>query len=219
MSENIGKLSAPNGTGANIYTDGGAIHIDNGNLRINISNLAIDESVSETTWFSNRIDFADKNGMPFAFIQPRKTTISNQLKLQIHDSEVGDYTKNKASLTLDTSGKLFFNDCIVPYIIDSYISEDGNSWYRKYSDGWIEQGGYFAGNNTLGYQDITFPIAFVNKPVQVYTYGDLTDNWFTATTTQTVGMYSTAYGAIGITTTTKFRISSYNDGHWYACGY
>lgn len=93
------------------------------------------------------------------------------------------------------------------------------SWYRKYSDGWIEQGGYFSGNSTLGYQDITFPIAFVNKPVQVFTYGDLTDNWFTNTTTQTVGMYSAAYGAIGITTVTKFRISSYTDGHWYACGY
>ena len=93
------------------------------------------------------------------------------------------------------------------------------SWYRKYSDGWIEQGGYATGEYTLGYIDVTFPIPFTNKPVQINVWGDLTDDWFTATTTQTSGMNSTAFGAIGVTTTTKFRLSKYGDHHWYACGY
>ena len=27
------------------------------------------------------------------------------------------------------------------FVIETYMSEDGKSWWRKYSDGWIEQGG------------------------------------------------------------------------------
>lgn len=52
-----------------------------------------------------------------------------------------------------------------------YVSEmwkDGSSWYRKYSDGWIEQGGAFT-----KYRDtnvtVTFPVAFKNTDYTIAT--------------------------------------------------
>ncbi|MBQ6713154.1 MAG: hypothetical protein IJN28_05150 [Selenomonadales bacterium] len=43
------------------------------------------------------------------------------------------------------------------FIVETWRSDDGSSWYRKYSDGWLEQGGTF-GSGTSG--TITFPKAF-----------------------------------------------------------
>lgn len=40
-------------------------------------------------------------------------------------------------------------------LVDSY--RDSTSWYRKYSDGWIEQGYWFGGNRA---QRVNFKLAF-----------------------------------------------------------
>jgi len=32
----------------------------------------------------------------------------------------------------------------IDYVIDTWRSSDGNSWYRKYKSGWIEQGGFYS---------------------------------------------------------------------------
>ena len=44
-------------------------------------------------------------------------------------------------------------------VVESYISSDGLTWYRKWSDGWKECGGSFASNNVVS---IVFPIQFSN---------------------------------------------------------
>lgn len=46
---------------------------------------------------------------------------------------------------------------IEAFIVETWRSDDGSSWYRKYSDGWLEQGGTF-GSGKSG--TITFPKAF-----------------------------------------------------------
>lgn len=47
--------------------------------------------------------------------------------------------------------------------------EGANSWYRKYSDGWIEQGGLFTGTakREAPKATTTFPVAFSATPVIV----------------------------------------------------
>ncbi|WP_434132192.1 hypothetical protein KIAC18_003978 [Sporomusa sphaeroides] len=45
--------------------------------------------------------------------------------------------------------------------ITTWVSSDGN-WYRKYADGWVEQGGKCANNNA---NPITFPVPLITKPV------------------------------------------------------
>lgn len=33
-------------------------------------------------------------------------------------------------------------------VVESFVSDDGSQWFRKFSDGWIEQGGVYTGNET-----------------------------------------------------------------------
>lgn len=47
-------------------------------------------------------------------------------------------------------------------VIESYVTEDG-SWYCKYKNGWIEQGGKFTGSITS--RTINFLTPFENKPL------------------------------------------------------
>ena len=47
----------------------------------------------------------------------------------------------------------------IDYVIENWQSTNGNSWYRKYKSGWIEQGGKFTGGIVTG-GTITLPIPF-----------------------------------------------------------
>ena len=42
-------------------------------------------------------------------------------------------------------------------------STNNYTWYRKYSDGWIEQGGYIAGQADGINKTITYPVAFTSR--------------------------------------------------------
>jgi hypothetical protein len=95
-------------------------------------------------------------------------------------------------------------------IVTSWSDANGN-WYRKYSDGWIEQGGVsdYATDKTI---TLTFPTAF-------------------SSTNYTVTLGNIAKGArhflrIGTKTTTTMQLISFSidgtfavAGNWYACGY
>lgn len=47
-------------------------------------------------------------------------------------------------------------------VVEHWISEDGQQWFRRYSDGWLEQGGI---TGTLSFT-VTFPKAFSNTDYQ-----------------------------------------------------
>lgn len=91
------------------------------------------------------------------------------------------------------------------FVIESNVSEDGNSWYRKYSDGWIEQGGKASSSNSY-----EFPIPFTSIPT--FTHGEYNDS----------GNNSQAVGFCQLTTS-GFQLQRYSGGaieiHWRACGY
>jgi hypothetical protein len=55
----------------------------------------------------------------------------------------------------------------LPYIIQSYRS--GTSWYRKWSDGWLEQGGVVNANYNQTSVTVTLHLAFINAAYQVMT--------------------------------------------------
>lgn len=98
------------------------------------------------------------------------------------------------------------------HIVETWKSNDGFSWYRKYSDGWIEQGGYTT--KTTGYAEVTITLVTnmttnkyniqitSNRPSRV---GDGVDFFYDVTTT--------GFKAI---------IVGENPGlsaRWYVCGY
>lgn len=96
------------------------------------------------------------------------------------------------------------------WVVQNYVN--GLSWYRVWSDGWIEQGG---GNNTTSDDPftITFPKAFSNTN---YTF---TGMLLTTNTTSANGYligYSKTAKSCAITIGS---INSSNGYSWYACGY
>lgn len=98
--------------------------------------------------------------------------------------------------------------------VNAYVVSSGNSngnWYRKWSDGFIEQGGSVT---AYGTSTITFPIAFAT-----------TDYYFFANyrnTTDSSNIEIRNMGPINPKTTScQIRISNSTTftRHWYACGY
>ena len=55
-------------------------------------------------------------------------------------------------------------------LIDSWISEDGLSFYRKYSDGWIEQGGRCGGGQPV---TVALPLSFSSTNYRIVAVGCL----------------------------------------------
>ena len=82
--------------------------------------------------------------------------------------------------------------------------------YRKYSDGWIEQGGL---NTKVGNQAntiVTFPLEFSNE------------NYLALASPYTYKNSATSQGAIGVKNTNQMGCVSGNYGYqmlWYAAGY
>ena len=85
----------------------------------------------------------------------------------------------------------------------------GTEWYRKYSDGYIEQGGRLGAYSGT----ISYPLAFSNT---VYTFlsmpfGRVSNNYYV---TETSSMTTTS-----ISVTWDGEVSKPNGVMWYACGY
>lgn len=85
----------------------------------------------------------------------------------------------------------------------------GTSWYRKYSDGWIEQGGEFTKNRDTN-TTVTFPVAFkdTNYTIATPQYVQHTNNAPSCTfTSKTNTGITHNYGSWG------------SKWGWFACGY
>ena len=109
------------------------------------------------------------------------------------------------------------------YVVDA--STDGNRWYRKWNDGWIEQGGiynYGSFIKDLGGANINFLINFSNVNYQIFATSFRTDrdNEGNGLCTAMMGFYSFKNDSVKI----RWYINStYNESiqmaNWYACGY
>ena len=103
-------------------------------------------------------------------------------------------------------------------IIENY-SEPGY-WYRKYDDGWIEQGGTIITSIATGARyTLTFPRPFTNVPLCIRT--SIYDDTASASSGHALAL-STNSSYLPTATTANF----YNDGSnarpgfcWEACGY
>ena len=111
------------------------------------------------------------------------------------------------------------------HAIETWKSEDDSSWYRKYSDGWIEQGGVvghvgLSGDTII----ITLPTNFTSINYVVIAHGvssTLKADSSTSGTKNTIMDYTRLCGS---KTLTGFHIkfsseNNQNSTSWYACGY
>ena len=92
------------------------------------------------------------------------------------------------------------------YLVESAVNDDG-SWYRKHSDGWIEQGGMIASGGGSAIT-VTFLIPFASTMYHIVKNPRYT--------TSNTAYYSHLY-CYNCTMTT-FTTSNLADTSWYACG-
>lgn len=94
------------------------------------------------------------------------------------------------------------------YVKETGKSSDGNSWYRKWSDGWIEQGGTLQ-PSSANFESFSFPVEM--KGVNFSIFGSH------------VGTTTSVYAVIFTDlTTTSAKCKSGVSGYaikWYVCGY
>ena len=112
------------------------------------------------------------------------------------EQKMSDYTENVAYID--------------SFIVESWRSDDGSSWYRKYSDGWIEQGGVTPSVNADSYTvTLNTPFTAANYHVNFITTGTEKDGSFghcvSARTNTTFTMYDYLMNGVPVL--------------WYACGY
>lgn len=108
------------------------------------------------------------------------------------------------------------------YVIETGKSEDGNQWYRKWSDGWIEQGGKISHTTSGGSEisrSIIFPISFSST-----TYNVILNVYRDDITPYNPSYYQTAYQIISANTI-KIRCQAPNTSQYvngivyYVCGF
>lgn len=126
-----------------------------------------------------------------------------------------DLADNSADITridseLDTKADVDLSNCSRPYVSQSY--RNTTTWYRVWSDGWIEQGGFSKGAID-GY--VIFAKEFT------------TLNYYPLATKTTTNLDDYAYINILEKQLTKMKCDgAWNTGHdfgysfyWYVCGY
>lgn len=93
------------------------------------------------------------------------------------------------------------------YVKETGKSSDGTSWYRVWSDGWIEQGGTYTSSDNSKY-----PVAFSKKMTTTNYHSTVTGGY---NTTSTHG-----FGDCYDKTTSGFKAGVIEPrGTWYVCGY
>nr|DAQ13841.1 MAG TPA: putative tail fiber protein [Caudoviricetes sp.] len=92
------------------------------------------------------------------------------------------------------------------YLVESWKSDDGRSWFNRYSDGLIEQGGQTSTNG-----ETTFPIPFESIVLSV----DRTNNWGRAATA--ANELGTSISSITLTGISMSGVSG--NTFWRAEGY
>ena len=158
-------------------------------------------------------DFLDESGNRLGFIDcPTFNDGSSQLRFFIR--QTGNTYKGLVLNTLNDILGFWNHETLtsypVPYLITYSYGSDG-TWYRKWSDGFIEQGGQ---TPTLG-QDasytVTFPIAF-------------SSNVYTVELTRLAGSGDWTPHVNSRSTTSMYLINNSGAGGsnilmWNACGY
>ena len=138
-------------------------------------------------------------------VQPQ--TIKAFYYIVVATSTKTDIQVDIDEIATDLNGKADVDLSNVPnsrgILTESYVN--GTSWYRVYSDGWCEQGGYDASGN--GKHTINFLKPYINTDYSVFANS----------------VNDTAAAATSISspkTTTSFAVYKSNSGcYWQACGY
>ena len=176
---------------------------------------SIRQSVSDAAEYAETATLQAQNAEQAALISTQKATLATQ-KAQ----ECIETLANKADLSLTASktvkGLTQWADSSIsetrPAVVIEFF-QNASSWYRKWSDGWLEQGGYIARGSVQIDLYVNYPHTFVNVPK--YISIALLNNSNSST--------ATPYSSVAIRNITTSSFSCYRntdvDRCWCACGY
>lgn len=144
---------------------------------------------------SLKLGTTDISGVPTTLI----STVNNKL-------DASTYTSNPRTNAV--------------YIAETY--HNGSSWYRVWSDGFIEQGGHKIVASDTQNSPVSFIKNFSNTDYTLVTNSSRTSTQSASTSNATQNFVFTYSAATNSMTTSGFnfsRTSSVMIHNWYACGY
>lgn len=137
---------------------------------------------------------------------------ADKAELATQKAQVATDKAAEASNTLSSKANTDLSNCTRPYITETY--HNGTEWYRVWSDGWIEQGGYLQANTDLQ----VFVHTFL-KPFSSMNYIVLRNiNWNGSGTFTNVN-YGVNSAAKRTVSDFSYTTVNWADSMWYACGY
>ena len=107
---------------------------------------------------------------------------------------------------IESRVKLDGSNAEFPYVIETYVN--GTSWYRVYSDGWCEQGGY------VDAQAVATTTISLLKPYSNVQYTILLTNLYTGNEKNAVHVKVVTQSSF-----TYFSENTNGNAYWQACGY
>lgn len=189
LAEKADRWDLENYLEKNGGTISGELNVEAGH-KINLqSNLAIGRAYlhkyDDTTWLVN-------------------TNSANETSAYISLSDNG---------TIELNGKVTFNEKPTSVIVETF--NNGTNWWRKWSDGWLEQGGIGsigARNTTV----ITFPLMFGHEP-----HISVTGTNHTGGTNFAACIAAHSRGRVNFTAIQASEDGSayWTNFFWQACGY
>lgn len=197
MFECEGQTTTANNS---FYTswDKWGVHI--GNEGAYTKNITFDASRSNTI-YGNSSTVQPQTIKAFVYI-----VIANSTKtsIQVDIDQIVTDLNGKADTDL--------SNCTKPHIVETY--NNGTSWYRVYSDGWCEQGGRAALNETAT-TTITLLKPYKNTD---YSVSAVSITASTAGDTE-AGLQCTPISTTKITLTAHYLNPNNQTACWQACGY
>ena len=177
-------------------------------------------SAPSTTLYPS-IELQDKNGNRMGRVEYEyKTDGSHRIGLvDKKDANTGTYAAVTVGFDVDGNPFCNFPKCTtkatttssahnanVAVVVQNYKS--GTTWYRVWSDGWIEQGGRTSARSANGDQTITYPKAF-------------SDTNYTVIISNMTDLQTNESGAIHAITKSNCKVYAWasRQTSWYACGY
>lgn len=211
-SGNVAVTKDPNGK-AFVTTDGATMNgefVRNGNLAVNTANnsyMQICGGKTSANGGTVAVYGVEHSSMPGAVVLTDNGDTPAQLQLVNAGITHGgkNLVKSVNGVAADAAGNVALGKSV--YLTESWVS--GTSWYRKWSDGWIEQGG--ACSVIRGTITVTLHKAFSNALYDV------------RANTIAAEAYAYADGMPWVLSraTSNFKASSFraNECIWKACGY
>ena len=136
---------------------------------------------------------------------------------------VGEFTQtaleNTAGITAETlNDKVDVGHQVIAF--QAPTAGNNYTWYRKYADGWVEQGGIQIGNSVYGKATVNLPVEMADNTYQAFgNIGWVGESyWYTHSDGVSMQGATDVIGATTDKTTTTFSIQSFSTHNWYVCG-